>query len=71
MILKENKLGHSTARPHILYMFILELCYFDILLVNDDSKELEDQKFFLNISILPKFYKRNLETIKSELMNIF
>ncbi|MEJ2295576.1 MAG: hypothetical protein P8Y23_12540, partial [Candidatus Lokiarchaeota archaeon] len=71
LILKLNKLGHSALRPHNLYMFVLELCYFDILLVDDESKELDDQKYFLNTSVLTKFYKRNIDEIKSELKDIY
>ena len=71
LILKVNKLGHSATRPHNLYMFVLELCYFDILLVDDESKEIDEQKYYLNTSILPQFYKRNIEEIKSELKEIY
>ena len=42
-----------------------------ILLVDDESKELDDQKYFLNTSVLTKFYKRNIDEIKSELKDIY
>jgi len=40
------------------------LISFDILIVDDDEKSKEEQKYLLNCSILPKYFNISFEQLK-------
>ncbi len=50
---------------------LAQLKSFDIVNVDDKEKEFENQKFSLNTSVLYKYYKINILTLKKELTNLF
>ncbi|MHA1895299.1 MAG: hypothetical protein ACTSX4_12435, partial [Candidatus Helarchaeota archaeon] len=66
-----NVFSLSTLRPNRVLLEISELKCFDILIEDDNYKEVENQKFFLNLKKLPYYFERELQSIINELNNTF
>jgi len=49
----------------------MELVSFEILVIDDSHKIIEDQVFILNTSTLYNYFRKDLNQIKHELQTIF
>ncbi|MFX1340293.1 MAG: hypothetical protein ACFFDK_16915 [Promethearchaeota archaeon] len=50
---------------------LAQLKSFDIVIVDDEEEKFENQSFFLNTSVLNKYYKMNILKLKKELTSLF
>lgn len=57
--------------PKNIKLFLAQLKSFDIIIADDDRKELEKQRFILNTSVLYNYYNMNAMSLKEELSNLF
>ncbi len=66
-----NIFNPTTLRPNRIILDIAELKNFDIIIEDDKDIELYEHRFVLNISLLPKYYKMELNKLKKELEKLF
>lgn len=70
-IMNSNVFHLSTFRPNRILLDIAELKNFEILIEDNSEKDIEEQSFFLNASILPSYFNMELIGLKKQLENLF
>ncbi len=65
-----NVFHKHTLTPKNIRLSIAQLKSFDIIIADDDRKELEKQRFIINTSVLYRVYNMNAILLKEELSNL-
>ncbi len=63
VLLSSKIFAKSSLRPNTIEIYLLELINVDIIIVDNQEIDFKQQKFLLNISILPKYYKIEIKQI--------
>ncbi|MFX1460187.1 MAG: hypothetical protein ACFFBT_12020 [Promethearchaeota archaeon] len=71
LIINSKKFKHSATRPHNIVMFLLELQSFEVLFSDKEAVNVKKRSYILNKSILPKYYKMNIEELHEKLKTVF